>query len=169
MQVTLEFIKNPLIEPNRNCLNEIKPVDYLVPYTGEPALKLESLQSFGMTVNVPEDWYYDDGFFVRYSSPFDITQVGAFRTFISVQELKDYFSSSIYGYRGLDGAPSEAGIINANGYTWKLYYATSNGRPVDVAAAQDGSTSLIIIMFTHPDEHDAFYRTLFLPMINSAR
>lgn len=169
MQVTLEFIKNPLVEPNRNCLNEIKPVDFLVPYTGEPSLELESVRSFGMTVNAPKDWYYDEGFFVRYSSPFDITQVGAFRALISVQELKDYFSSSIYGYRGLDGAPSETGIINANGYTWKLYYATSNGRPVDIAAAQDGSTSLIVIMFTHPDEHDAFYRTLFLPMVNSAR
>lgn len=169
MQLAKGFLKNPIVQPNGTCINDLKKINFLVPYTGEPPIELESVRSFGMTVNAPKDWYYDEGFFVRYSSPFDMTQVGAFRALISVQELKDYFSSSIYGYRGLDGAPSEAGIINANGYTWKLYYATSNGRPVDIAAAQDGSTSLIIIMFTHPDEHDAFYRTLFLPMINSAR
>ncbi|NOH00638.1 MAG: hypothetical protein HND47_01015 [Chloroflexi bacterium] len=83
--------------------------------------------------------------------------------------MKDYFSSSIHGYRGLDGAPVEAGVRNANGHTWKLYYATSNARPVDIAAAEAGSTSLIVIMFSHPDEHDALYRTVFLPMVDSAR
>ena len=169
MQVTLEFIKNPLIEPNRTCLDEIEAVDYLVPYTGEPAIELETVNTFGVKVKMPKDWYYDEGFFVRFSSPFDITQVAALRTLISVQELKDYFSSSIYGYRGLDGAPTEAGVLQMNGLMWKLYFATSNGRPVDIAAAETAGTSLIVIMFTHPDEHDAFYRTLFLPMIESAR
>jgi hypothetical protein len=50
-----------------------------------------------------------------------------------------------------------------------LYIALSNGRPVDIAMADDGGTSIIIMMFTHPDEHDALYRTVFLPMVNSAR
>jgi hypothetical protein len=86
-----------------------------------------------------------------------------------VQEVKDFFSSSAYGYRGLDHAPIEAGVRQANGMTWKLYYATSNGRPVDVAAAQVGSASLVVIMFSHPDEHDALYRTVFLPMVDSAK
>ena len=167
--ILFEFLKNPLIEPDRTCLNEIEAVDYLVPYTGNPEIELENVNTFGVNLNVPKDWYDDGGFFVRYSSPFDITQVAALRTLISVQDLKDYFSSSIYGYRGLDGPPTEAGILQMNGLTWKLYFASSNGRPVDIAATEDGGTSVIIIMFTHPDEHDAFYRTLFLPMIESAR
>lgn len=169
MQVALDFIKNPIVEPDRTCLNEMKDVTFLVPYTGDPAIKLTKENTFGVTLDMPSDWYYDNGFFVRYSSPFDITQVGAFRAFISIQDLKDYFSSSAYGYRGLDGAPVEAGVREANGRTWKLYYATSNGRPVDVAATETGAASMIIVMFSHPDEHDAFYRTLFLPMVDSAR
>lgn len=169
MQVALDFLENPIVEPERTCLNEIKAVEFLVPYTGNPAIELTKEDTFGMTVDVPADWYYDQGFFVRYSSPFDITQVGAFSAYITVQELKDYFSSSAYGYRGLDGAPVEAGIREAHGLTWKLYYSTSNGHPVDVAAAENGFTSLIIIMFSHPDEHDALYRTVFLPMVDSAR
>lgn len=169
MQVVLEFLKNPLVEPNRQCVSEIPAVKYLVPYTGEPAIELETVNTLGVRVKVPKDWYDDFGVFVRYSSPFDATQVVAFRDFISVQELNEYFSASIYGYRGLDGAPTEAGVLQFNGLTWKLYFSTSNGRPVDIAAAEDGSTSIIIMMITHPDEHDAFYRTLFLPMIESAR
>ncbi len=169
MQVALDFLENPIIEPERSCLNEMQEVEFLVPYSGDPSVEMKRENTFGMSVLVPEDWYYDEGFFVRYSSPFDITQVAALRAFVTVQELKDYFSSSAYGYRGLDGAPVEAGSRQANGLTWKLYFATSNGRPVDVAAAENGGSSLIIIMFSHPDEHDAFYRTVFLPMVDSAR
>lgn len=170
MQMALDFIANPAIEPDRSCLGELPGVEFLVPYTGNPPLEMEKQRVFGVTLDVPKDWLFTfDGFFVRASSPFDITQVSALRAAISVQELKDFFSSSIHGYRGLDGAPVEAGIRSANGYTWKLYYATSNARPVDIAAAEAGSTSLIIIMFSHPDEHDALYRTVFLPMVDSAR
>jgi hypothetical protein len=169
MQIALDFIKNPAVEPDRACLNNIKEVEFLVPYTGEPAIELITENAFGMTVDIPADWYYDEGFFVRYSSPFDITQVGVFSDTVTIQELKDYFSSSAYGYRGLDNAPAEAGVRDANGLTWKLYYSTSNGRPVDVAAAENGFNTLIIIMFSHPDEHEALYRTLFLPMVDSAR
>ena len=169
MQVALDFIENPAVEPDRTCLDKMKDVKFLVPYTGDPALKLTKEKSFGVTLDMPSEWYYDNGFFVRYSSPFDVTQVGAFRAFISIQDLKDYFSSSAYGYRGLDGAPIESGVREANGLTWKLYYSTSNGHPVDVAATETGATSMIVVMFSHQDEHDALYRTLFLPMVDSAR
>jgi len=168
-QIVLDFIKNPAVEPDRSCLNEIQNVKFLVPYTGEPAIKLKKQNSAGITVDAPEGWFYDEGFFVRYSSPFDVTQVGAFSINVSVQDLKDYFSSSVYGYRELDSAPVEVGVREANGYLWKLYTSTSNGHPVDLAAAGNGSSSLVVTMFSHPDEHDALYRTVFLPMVDSAR
>jgi len=169
MQVALDFLKSPATEPNRNCLNAMEDVEFLVPYTGDPAIKLTKAKSFGVTLDVPSDWYNDEGFYVRYSSPFDITQVGAFSINVSVQDLKDYFSSSAYGYRGFDSAPMEAGVREANGLNWKLYYSTSNGRPVDIAAAEVGFNSLVVVMFSHPDEREALYRTVFLPMVDSAR
>ena len=170
MKVVQNFLGNPTAEPEHACMNDLKAVKFLVPYTGEPALELTERQLFGVRVNIPKDWFFTfDGFFIRGSSPFDITQVSALRAALSVQDLQDYFSSSIHGYRGLDGAPVEAGTRQANGHVWKLYSATSNNRPVDIAAAEDGSTSLIVIMFSHPDEHEALYRTVFLPMVDSAR
>jgi pimeloyl-ACP methyl ester carboxylesterase len=170
MEIAANFIDNPVVEPDRECLEDLPKVKFLVPYTGEPALELKEEDLFGITVDIPEDWFFTfDGFFVRGASVFDITQVGAFRAFLSAGELKDYFSLSAYGYRGLDGAPVEAGTMRANGLDWKLYIATSNARPVDIAMADDGGTSLIIMMFSHADEHDALYRTVFLPMVKSAR
>ena len=168
MQIALDFIETPGTEPNRACLNETKEVEFLVPYTGDPAVKLKRMKTFGVSLEVPADWYHDNGFFVRYSSPFDVTQVGALRAAVTIQDLIDYFSSSAYGYRGLDKAPVEVGVREANGLIWKLYASTSNGHPVDVAAVENGYTS-IIIMFSHADEHEALYRTVFLPMVDSAR
>ncbi|MBE0670187.1 MAG: alpha/beta fold hydrolase [Anaerolineales bacterium] len=169
MQIALDFIENPGVEPDRSCLNAMEAVKFLVPYTGTPAIKLTRQDTYGVSLDVPTEWYYDDGFFVRYSSPFDVTQVGAMRAAVTIQDLKDYFSSSVYGYRGLDAAPIEAGVREANGKTWRLYYSTSNGHPVDVAATENGRTSIIVTMFSHMDEHDAMYRTVFLPMVDSAR
>jgi pimeloyl-ACP methyl ester carboxylesterase len=170
MQIATAFLDNPLIEPDRACMGNLPVIEYLVPYTGDPALQLDEKRVSGVTVAVPEDWYpTDDGFFVRSSSAFDITQAGSFRSDLTVEELKDYFSSSSNGYRGLDGAPIEDGTRSAHGFTWKLYIATFNGRPVDIAMAQDGNEALVVMMFSHPDEHDALYRTVFLPMVDSAR
>jgi hypothetical protein len=106
---------------------------------------------------------------MRNSSPLDITQVGVVRLNISAKDLQDWFSLEAYGYRGLDSAPIEAGQVRANGLTWTLYMSTSHGRPVDIAMADDGYQSLVILMFSNYDEHEALYRTLFLPMVESAR
>lgn len=169
-QVALAFLANPAAEPDRSCLLQAEPVKFLVPYTGEPPLVLESERIAGVTVDIPSDWFFTaNGFFARGDSVFDITQVTAFRDRISVQDLVDFFSSDLNGYRGLDGAPTPAGFREANGYLWSLYYATSNGRPVDIAAADDGGEALVIVLFSHPDEREALYRTVLLPMIDSAR
>ena len=170
MQIALEFLDNPLTEPSRDCMSQLKPVKFLVPYTGDPALELKRENLNGVSLIVPTEWkFVDDAFWWRGSASFDITQVTAFRANISVQDLVDYFSSSINGYRGFDGAPTPAGTREANGHAWTLYYATSNGRPVDVAVVDDKGSSMVIVMFSHPDEHDALYRTLFLPMVDSAK
>jgi len=170
MDIAVAFLKDPTSEPDRACLSQLPPVEFSIPYTGEPAVRLVEEDIFDVNVVIPEGWLFTfDGFFVRNASPFDITQVGAFRADVTASELKDFFSLSAYGYRGLDGAPTESGTIQANGLDWKLYIALSNGRPVDIAVAEDGGTSLVIMMFSHPDEHDALYRTVFLPMVNSAR
>jgi hypothetical protein len=94
--------------------------------------------------------------------------IGIGRTYLSASQLQDWLSLEAYGYRGLDSAPLEAGTVQANGMHWTLYISTSNGRPVDMAVADYGGQSLVILMFSNSDEHDALYRTVFLPMVQSA-
>jgi len=170
METAVAFLNDPTVEPDRACLNKLGEVDFLVPYTGNPSLSLDTKKVSGISVEAPEDWRYSgDGFFLRGSSSLDITQIGILRANVSAAELKDWFSLGAYGYRGLDTAPINVGQRNENGLKWTLYTSTSNGRPVDIAMADREGNSLVIILFCHGDEHEALYQTVFLPMVDSAR
>jgi len=99
----------------------------------------------------------------------DITEIGIIQARLSADKLKDWFSLSAYGYRGLDAAPINAGQRESNGLTWTLYTATSNGRPVDIAMTDYGAHSLVVMLFSHIDEHVALFRDAFLPMVDSVK
>jgi pimeloyl-ACP methyl ester carboxylesterase len=169
MHVVLQFLDDPSTEPDRTCLNELQPVDFVVPYTGEPPIELKNVRVGGVSLDVPSDWNsLDGGFYYRGNSPFDITEVGILRVPISSTDIEDWFSQKAYGYRGLDSALVPAGQRIAHGFTWKLFTSSSYGRPVDVAMADDGSWSNVVVMFCNQDEHDALYQTVFLSMLDSA-
>ena len=170
MDIALAFLENPAVEPDRSCMNDLEQVNFLVPYTGNPSLPLDMAKVMGVSVEAPQDWYnLGDGFFFRGSSSLDITQIGVLRARVSAEELMDWFSLGAYGYRGLDTAPLKSSQREANGLIWTLYTSTSNGRPVDIAMADYKGNSLVIMMFSHIDERDALYQTVFLPMVDSAK
>jgi pimeloyl-ACP methyl ester carboxylesterase len=168
MKTVDQFLDNPSIEPDRSCMNELKPVDFVVPYTGNPPLPLKSIQASGLSVDVPSEWRsLGEGFYYRGNSPFDITEAGILRIPISSQDIENFFSLKAYGYRGLDSPLIPAGQREANGLVWRLFTSSSYGRPVDIAMADDGGWSIVVLLFCNQDEHDALYQTVFLPMIDS--
>jgi pimeloyl-ACP methyl ester carboxylesterase len=170
MDTVIAFLQDPSVEPDHDCLNDLASVDFIVPYTGDPPLALETSKVMGVTLDGPKDWLtLGDGFFFRGNSLVDITQIGIIQADLSADDLVDWFSLGAYGYRGLDTAPFKVGEREANGQNWSLYLSTSNGRPVDIAMADHGINSLVVMMFSNIDEHDALYRTVFLPMVDSAR
>jgi len=168
MSLALQFIDDPSTEPDDSCLNDIESIEFVVPYTGEPALALETKQAFGISVDVPKDWLsLGGGFYYRGNSPFDITEVGILQIPASSSDIKEWFSLSAYGYRGLDSPLMNAGQREVNGLTWTLFSSSSYGRPVDIAMAADGLWTILVIQFCNQDEHDALYNTVFLEMIDS--
>jgi hypothetical protein len=169
MNIVRQFLDNPSTEPDRTCLNEMKPVEFVVPYKGNPPLALRAIEAYGIRVDVPEEWRpLGGGFYYRGNSPFDITEAGLLRIPLSSGYIENWFSLEAYGYRGLDSPLIPAGQRKANGFTWRLYTSSSYGRPVDIAMADDGGWSIVVLLFCNQDEHDALYQTVYLPMIDSA-
>ncbi len=170
MDTVISFLDNPSVEPDRSCLNKMSGVNFLVPYTGTPALQLKTVDAGGVSAKVPENWYpTGDGFYFRGESPIDITQAGILEVNVSAAGLEAWFSSKANGYRGLDTALVQAGQRQTNNLSWTLYTTTSYGRPVDIAMADYGRQSLVVMSFCNNDEHDAIYRTVFLPMVDSVQ
>jgi len=168
MKIVQQFLDNPAVEPERACLAELKSPVFVVPYTGEPVLALKTVDFNGIKLSVPQDWHSaGGGFYYRGNSPFDITEVGILQLSMNTSNIEDYFSLKAYGYRGLDSPLIPAGERQVNGFTWKLFTSSSYGRPVDIAMIDAGSGSIGVIQFCNKDEHEALYRTVFLPMIDS--
>lgn len=168
MKIVEQFLDDPSTEPDRTCLGELEKPVFVVPYTGDPPLALKAIKLYGIKVNVPKDWQtVGFGFYYRGNSPFDITEVGILRLSLSINNIQDLFSLKAYGYRGLDGPLNPAGERQANGLNWQLYTSSSYGRPVDFALVEVRGGSLGVIQFSNQDEHDALYKTVFLPIVDS--
>ena len=172
MDTVVAFLDRPDVEPDRGCLDALARPRFLVPYTGNPPLALRTTRIAGVSVNVPQGWSDDfvaEGIYLRANSPLDITQINIRTADVSADELQELLSLSAYGHAGLDGAPTEAGARSAHGLQWVLYTATSDGRPVDIAMADTGGSSVLLLMFSNEDEHKALYQTVFLPLVDSAQ
>lgn len=168
--IMLAFLEDPFQEPDRTCMDDIQPVEFVVPYTGNPPLALETIDAYGVSVDVPRDWLpLGEGFYYRGNSPFDITEVAILRIPGSTQEIEEFFSLPAYGYRGLDSPLMPAGQRQGDGFTWKLFTSSSYGRPADFALVDDGGWSIVAVMFSNQDEHQALYETVFLPILDSAK
>lgn len=169
MQVVQQFLDNPAAEPQRACLDELEKPAFVIPYTGDPALELKTVTAYGLKMRVPKDWWdMGGGFYYRGNSPFDITEIGILTIPTDIQNIQDYFSLKANGYRGLDGPLMPAGERQGKTFNWQLYTSSSYGRPVDIAMVEDRGWSIVVVQFSNKDEHEALYRTVFLPMIDSA-
>lgn len=169
MQIVRQFLDNPAAEPERACLNELEKPQFVVPYTGDPALELKTVTAYGLKLRVPKDWWdLGGGFYYRGNSPFDITEIGILTIPTDIENIQDYFSLKANGYRGLDGPLMPAGERQGKTFNWQLYTSSSYGRPVDIAMVEDRGWSIVVVQFSNKDEHEALYRTVFLPMIDSA-
>ncbi len=171
INLAVAFLADPQVEPNGSCLNSLPPIAFLLPYTGDPPVAMKKVQVFGISARVPQSWpELADGFFLRVNSPFDVTQVGIFPVpGTTSADLLKWVSQKAWGYRGLDTAPVWAGQRQANGLDWTLYTSTSLGRPADMAATDHNGSSIVVLAFSSIDEHEAFYRTIFLPVVDSVR
>ncbi len=171
LDIAVAFLRDPQAEPDGSCVNDLTPVSFLLPYTGDPPVSLEAAAPWGISAKVPRGWIQvGGGIFLREDSPFDVTQLGIFPIpGTTSADLLNWLSQKAWGYRGLDTAPAWAGQRTVNGLEWTLYTSTSDGRPADIAMTDHNGKSVVVLGFSNVDEHDAFYRTIFLPVVDSVR
>ncbi len=169
-QLISAFLKDPAHAPDLTCINETPAIKFIVPYDANPPLVLEPvrIEQYQISTLVPSGWS-DAGynFYNRNDAFGDITQVGIQGASVSEAEWVDWLSTNLGGNLGLDQPAIKHDQRQADGLTWSIYTTSSQGLPVDLAFAKSGDQTLMILMISYKDEHEALYETVFLPILDS--
>jgi pimeloyl-ACP methyl ester carboxylesterase len=168
--LALSFLDIPNQTLDTACLNQTQ-ITYYTPYTGEPPLELAPVQIQAMEVEslAPVGWRdQGQGVFSREAIYRDDTRL---EILSSSERAAAQLAALIADFDGIgfDRTPPRTTTRFANGINWSVYRALSNGRPVDVALAETGGRTLMVLLLSLPAERDAFYRTVFLPIIDETK
>ncbi|PWB75201.1 MAG: hypothetical protein C3F07_05995 [Anaerolineales bacterium] len=164
------FLQNPSAAPDIVCLEEIEPIQFAVPYNPGTPLALEpvTIDQYQIRTLIPTGWSGTGfGFYNRNNSFGDMTQIGVQSAAVPEAEWNTWLITNFQGNRGFDRPPEQKTKRQANGLTWSIYETSSRGNPVVLAFAGSGGQTLMIVMISHADEHEALYETVFLPVIDS--
>lgn len=168
-EVLFAFLSAPGANLDTACVNSMGLASFSTPYTGQPALELNSISEaqFGLVTKIPAGWKnIGEGFYVRNQSGWDMTQLGVQQAQATVDTWLSFLMENFAG-EGLDSYPLRMSEIEANGMVWGLYETTYRGYHVDLALAQDGFQTIMVAMLSHTDEREAMYQTIFLEAIKA--
>lgn len=99
----------------------------------------------------------------------DITQIGIQRADVSESEWLTWLSTNFKGGQGFDQLATKYAEHPVNGLIWSIYKTSSQGQPVEIALATSESQTLLVLLISDKEEHDALYNTVFLPIIDSTK
>src|SRR5579859_1247331 len=171
LSIALSFLANPSAPPKSDCLGQVTASRFTLPLTSADQVPLEPFTNldYGLNGLEPSGWKdVGSGFCYRLSSPLDPTQLGLQTAQSSVADWLKWVTDK-WANRGLDAPPKPAGQRQAGGFTWRLYTASFQGNPVDLAFSVSGHTTIMVGMVSAPDEHAALLKLVFGPVIEAIK
>ena len=131
----------------------------LVPHTSE---------TFGYQTVVPEGWTNaGGGAFARASSAVDVTVIAQ----QAAQINADTLLNAILPQLALSEAPESVGTYQGAALEWTLYEVDVNvasvSLAVNLALAEAGGTTYLVLLQTSPEEREALYGSVFLPALDA--
>jgi hypothetical protein len=160
LNIALDFYDDPDSEPDRTCLANIEPPDYvildvnLVPFTNT---------LFGIKGVMPEGW--------TEMSPGVHARTGLGITALGQQVIPGMDADTILGMLsgsfGIDENPDKASSKNANGLEWAIYKEETLGLVINIALAEGEGLTYFVLLTCVPDDHPFYYDNLLIPVINA--
>ncbi len=170
LSIVKDFLKDPSHAPDSACLDQLQSFEFFLPYDGDQPVEVVPITEHTVRMKgvVPVGWkkQISSNSYHRRAYLFDPTFVG-FESFpapeyLVVDVLTDSFENS-----GFDETPTKIGSHSANELEWTIYRSKFNGEPVLLALAQISSRrTLALFMVVSAPEQQAFYKGLFIPMLD---
>jgi hypothetical protein len=139
---------------------EVAPdVTVLVPHTEE---------GFGFETVVPDGWTsVGNGIYARQSSPTDTTVIAQQAAPLGAEALLN----AILPQLALTTAPESVGTYAGQALEWTLYAIDvtvgATSIKVDLALAEDGGTTYLVLLQTSPEDYETLHAGVFLPTLDA--
>ena len=168
--LVMGFLADPTQVPDSACL-PLATFEFFLPYDGQQPVAVVPINDASRQFQgvVPAGWKKDFHYPVYYRRAylFDPTLVD-YESFPGSKSQVITSLTHSFAQRGFDETPKKTGSYAANGLDWTIYSSTYNGEPVMVGLAQVSRyQTLGVIMVTSAPERSAYYRGLFLPILEA--
>lgn len=168
--ILMSFLADPTQTPDAACL-PLANFEFFLPYDGQqPVAVAPIVDASGQFQGVvPAGWKKDFHYPIYYRRAylFDPTLVD-YEAFPGSKSQVIGSLARSFAQSGFDDTPKKTGTYTANALEWTIYSSTYNGEPVMIGLAQVSRyQTLGVIMVTSAPEREAYYRGLFLPILES--
>lgn len=161
------FLADPTSEPDASCLAEVGAPAFSVPSDSDVAVTLVPYENetFGIAGVAPEGWQeVASGVHGRGNNALDQT--------VLIQQAApgigaDQLLGILSGQFGWEEIPESSGNYEAAGRTWVLYETEVQGFPTTIAFADEDGTTLLVLLISNADEHEALINGVLYPVLEA--
>ena len=170
-QIVLAFFDNPTAAPDTSCLAKAK-LTFTVP-VARMDVKLAPFDNrlMGLSALVPADWKAAGGipgFYSPDGSVLNPTQLLLQAAPIAPDQFLNSITSSLTD-AGISLTPStqKFTIQSAGGLKWTFYEADGGLIKIDMALANSGKTTFIVLLQSQWNERQALLQAVFVPIVEA--
>lgn len=168
LSIMLAFLDDPASAPDGECVEEMAGPAFRVPggATTEVALEPFTTDIFGTEVSgvAPEGWEeVNGGVFARQETGLDQTVIVQQ---VAPGAVAEQLIELLSGQLGLEETPESVDSVEAGGRSWMLYEAESQGSLVDLALAEDGAFTYVVLLVSERGERSYLYEAVFRPALD---
>jgi pimeloyl-ACP methyl ester carboxylesterase len=165
--VVQSFLADPTSEPDISCRAELADPIFSVPGGTAEAITLIPFENemFGISGVAPEGWVEAaPGVYARGSSGLDQTVlIQQAAPGVGAEQLLGLLGTQL----GWEAALESSGSYEAANRTWTLYETEVQGFPATIATAEEGGTTLLVLLISTADEQEFLYNELFIPVLEA--
>ena len=161
-----DFIADPTQPPDASCIADMPGVAFDLPReAGEVVLEPVTYEDSGFSGLLPAGWT-DEALprnYRRNLTALDPTTLVQDAVPMMADELFDLLAMQL----GLDPELESVASVESDSLVWDLYSFEYQSYGADLALAEDEDTAYFVLFISPPDEHDALYETVFLPVVDA--
>jgi pimeloyl-ACP methyl ester carboxylesterase len=160
LNITLAFLRDPGAPPDASCIADMQGPSF-VAAGAEVRMAAVERDGAGFRGVAPEGWEeQSDGVFARPSG--DVALLLQVAQAASAQLL-----GALAAQFGLEDTPEAIGSREAMGLDWTLYRMEIQGQPADLALAERGQQTFMVLLVSNSAEREHLYEQVFLPAIDA--